>query len=47
MKKHYDPLDDYTDHSPSLALTEYIMCPIVTVVVIGLIVAACAYLNVL
>jgi len=47
MKKHYNPLDDYTDHSPSLALTEYIMCPIVAVVVIGLIVAACTYFKLL
>lgn len=42
-----DPLDDYTDHSPSLALTEYIMCPIIAVVVIGLIVAACTYYKLL
>lgn len=42
-----NPLDDYTDHSPSLALTEYIMCPIATVVVTGLIVAACTYFKLL
>lgn len=42
-----NPLDDYTDHSPSLALTEYIMLPIVTVAVTGLIVAACTYFKLL
>jgi len=47
MKEYHDPLDDYTDHSPSLALTEYIMCPVIAVVVIGLIVAACTYLKIL
>ena len=47
MKNYHDPLDDYTDHSPSLALTEYIMIPIATVVVIGLIVAACTYFKLL
>ncbi|ASN70318.1 hypothetical protein 10S9_64 [uncultured Caudovirales phage] len=47
MRNHPNHLDDYTDHSPSLALTEYIMCPIVTVVVTGLIVAACTYFKLL
>lgn len=42
-----NPLDDYTDHNPSLALTEYIMIPIATVVAIGLIVAACTYFKLL
>jgi len=42
-----NPLDDYTDHSPSLALTEYILRPVITVVVTGLIVAACTYLKLL
>jgi len=42
-----NPLDNYTDHSSSLALTEYIMCPIIAVVVIGLIVAACTYFKLL
>jgi hypothetical protein len=45
MRNHPNPLDDYTDHSPSLALTEYIMCPIATVVVAGLVVAVVHTLN--
>jgi|GEM_PF-1428772 len=38
-----NPLDDYADNSPSLALEtdKYIMFPLVTLAVIGLIVAAC------
>lgn len=47
MKNNYHDLDDYTDHSPSLALTEYIMCPVITVVVTGLVVAACTYFKLL
>jgi len=47
MKNTPNPLDDYTDHSPSLALTEYIMCPVIVVVVTGLIVAACTYFKLL
>lgn len=47
MQKYFDSLDDYTDHSPSLALTEYIMCPVISVVVTGLIVAACTYFKLL
>jgi len=42
-----NPPDDYTDHSPSLALTEYIMLPIATVVVAGLVVAVCTYFKLL
>jgi len=49
MKKYYDPLDDYTDHSPSLALeiVKYIMPRMIFVVGLGLILAVCAYLEVL
>jgi len=47
MRNYPNPLDDYTDHSPSLALTEYIMLPIATVVVTGLVVAACTYYKLL
>jgi hypothetical protein len=49
MKKHYDPLDDYTDHSPSLALeiVKYIMPRMIFVVGCGLILAVCAYLEML
>ena len=44
-----DPLDDYTDHSPSLALdiVKYIMPRIIFVASCGLILAVCAYLEVL
>lgn len=44
-----NPLDDYADNSPSLALEtdKYIMCPIIAVVVTGLIVAACTYFKLL
>jgi hypothetical protein len=44
-----NPLDDYTDHSPSLALeiVKYIMPRMIAVVSVGLILAVCAYLEVL
>jgi len=44
-----NPLDDYTDHSPSLALeiVKYIMPRMIFVVSLGLILAVCAYLEVL
>lgn len=44
-----NPLDDYTDHSPSLALeiVKYIMPLIIFVASCVLILAVCAYLEVL
>ncbi len=44
-----NPLDDYTDHSPSLALeiVKYIMPRIIFVVSCWLILAVCAHLKVL
>ena len=49
MKNNYHDLDDYTDHSPSLALeiVKYIMPRIIFVAGVGLILAVCAYLEVL
>lgn len=44
-----NPLDDYADHSPSLALeiVKYIMPRMIFVVGLGLILAVCAYLEML
>ncbi len=47
--QNHNPLDDYTDHSPSLALeiVKYIMPRMIFVVSCGLILAVCAHLEVL
>jgi hypothetical protein len=49
MKNYPNPLDDYTDQSPSLALeiVKYIMPRIIFVAGLGLILSVCAYLEVL
>ena len=49
MKNYHDPLDDYTDHSPSLVLeiVKYIMPRMIFVVSLGLILALCAHLEML
>ncbi|SET72009.1 hypothetical protein SAMN05443270_1109 [Lacrimispora sphenoides] len=49
MRENPNPLDDYTDHSPSLALeiVKYIMPRMIFVAGVGLILAVCAYLEVL
>jgi hypothetical protein len=49
MRNHPNPLDDYTDHSPSLALeiVKYIMPRMIFVAGLGLILAVCAHLEVL
>lgn len=49
MKKYYDPLDDYTDHSPSpfLEMTKYIMARLFVVACVALAIAVCAHLEML
>lgn len=44
-----NPLDDYTDHSPSLVMeiTKYIMARLFVVACVALAIAVCAYLEVL